>query len=866
MNDSEEEIRVFIATDNHIGYLEKDPIRGEDSFHVFEEILLLAKSKNADFLLLGGDLFHVNQPSRSCMSKTINMFRKHCFSNKPTKLEYLSDPKVNFSTSFNVVNYKDPSIRVSLPVFTIHGNHDDPSGEGGLSAVDILSDSGLVNYFGKTASVDEIVIEPVLLKKNDNRVAIYGLGSIRDERLFRTMANKRVTMKRPKEFRDEWFNIMFLESFFDVVLWGHEHECLITPEPNQIKKFYVIQPGSSVATSLSEGETVEKYVGLMRIKGKQFKLEKIRLQNVRPFVMSTVFLNQVPELKRFSTEEKITEYLSKLVNQLVKEAKTKYAEQLEESNDSNIENKLGEDPKPLIRVRVDYAGGFEPFFPHRFGLNFVDVVANPREIIHFYKRQTKNLVDIETINEKTENHQRSGNISGGNKVGQMVGSFIQTQGLGILTDIELNEALNSVQKIRKEKMIELYGDTSKGSNENDKSKNDGDRESNSEEEQSKMAKNDSEESEVDSKPTKVTKSSTKKVSGWITSINKQGTDSEEDYEFDAKTNNLKNEYMNNSSIDYVKMEEPDSDDGDFDKVIFPGDEKAKKTTRGSGTTRGRKAATATKKPTSTRTIKRLLSQELSEPEEKKSSDEEQDIKPQKENKKVKSTVETKGKQGTLGSYFSRTKNNDSVEVKVEKPKMKADQHESSSEDENLKKLGQNITKTKEPVEKNKKGQTNKRVLSTDRSRNSVETRKTKVNYEQTIVIGESSSESEMVEKTKNTRGKQQRITTNKKPKGKTSVAINGGTSDPEAYTSEEEKSGYWNLPKGPHVELNPQSEEESEYEVEISQHTQDKTKPRGGNKRARTKKTKVIDINSETNYEDEEVSSFAKFSKSKFTR
>ena len=39
---------------------------------------------------------------------------------------------------------------MGLPVFTIHGNHDDPSGADNLSAVDVLSTCKLVNYFGKT--------------------------------------------------------------------------------------------------------------------------------------------------------------------------------------------------------------------------------------------------------------------------------------------------------------------------------------------------------------------------------------------------------------------------------------------------------------------------------------------------------------------------------------------------------------------------------------------------------------------------------------------------------------------------------------------------------------------------------------------
>ena len=39
-----------------------------------------------------------------------------------------------------------------MPVFTIHGNHDDPAGADNLSAVDVLSACNLVNYFGKAVS------------------------------------------------------------------------------------------------------------------------------------------------------------------------------------------------------------------------------------------------------------------------------------------------------------------------------------------------------------------------------------------------------------------------------------------------------------------------------------------------------------------------------------------------------------------------------------------------------------------------------------------------------------------------------------------------------------------------------------------
>ena len=66
-----------------------------------------------------------------------------------------------------------------------------------------------------------------------------------------------------------------LPSFLDLVIWGHEHECHTEveyegnthysqdPTDQDLEEdqgFYVYQPGSSVATSLSEGEEAKKWV------------------------------------------------------------------------------------------------------------------------------------------------------------------------------------------------------------------------------------------------------------------------------------------------------------------------------------------------------------------------------------------------------------------------------------------------------------------------------------------------------------------------------------------------------------------------------------------------------------------------------
>ena len=53
----------MISTDNHLGYKEKHPYRGNDSFEAFEEVLKIAKHNSVDFLILGGDLFDNTDPS-----------------------------------------------------------------------------------------------------------------------------------------------------------------------------------------------------------------------------------------------------------------------------------------------------------------------------------------------------------------------------------------------------------------------------------------------------------------------------------------------------------------------------------------------------------------------------------------------------------------------------------------------------------------------------------------------------------------------------------------------------------------------------------------------------------------------------------
>ena len=129
-------------------------------------------------------------------TKTMEILRRYCMGSGSVGFQIISDQKECLrSLITGRANYEDEHYSVDLPIFTIHGNHDDPTRDGGsdlLSAVDLLAISNLVNYFGRQDEVDNVRVSPVLLQKGDTRVALYGMGSMRDERLNRMWQGKKV--------------------------------------------------------------------------------------------------------------------------------------------------------------------------------------------------------------------------------------------------------------------------------------------------------------------------------------------------------------------------------------------------------------------------------------------------------------------------------------------------------------------------------------------------------------------------------------------------------------------------------------------------------------------------------------------------
>ncbi|CAJ0943152.1 unnamed protein product, partial [Mesorhabditis belari] len=414
-DDESNNIRILIASDIHVGYGEKKKVIDQDASRTLEEVLQIANERKVDMILLGGDLFHESNPTRTCVNKVISLLRKYCMNDNEVFLQFISDPTINFCQSqFDRVNYEDENLNVGLPVFTIHGNHDDMTGKG-LTALDPLHEAGLLNLFGKFTETDNYVVSPILLRKGTTSLALYGIGSQRDDRLTRAFQAGTIQFPRPREDTESWFNLLvlhqnrpkrstlrttgaylpdsYLPSFFDFVLWGHEHECkkdleYVAPSSNLAGDgFFILQPGSTVATSLTKDEALAKHVFLLTVRDRSFKSEPIQLETVRQMVVDELTLDKLPRgvkipagglrpndaNKPFHDELIITNKIKMMIEKAIRERRPRQPQ------------------LPLLRLKVTYQDEWAQLLPlnaRRVGMSFVDLVANPAEMLTIRRIKT----------------------------------------------------------------------------------------------------------------------------------------------------------------------------------------------------------------------------------------------------------------------------------------------------------------------------------------------------------------------------------------------------------------------------------------------------------------------------------------------
>uniref|UniRef100_A0A671M3H4 MRE11 homolog A, double strand break repair nuclease n=1 Tax=Sinocyclocheilus anshuiensis TaxID=1608454 RepID=A0A671M3H4_9TELE len=240
----------FVNNGSHCGSLESQSFR--NGFITFSRLIDLNYFLSHLFLNFFGSLHDCTE-----------------IKNKQTCTQH-TDRHVNLTAyfvRFPWVNYLDTNLNISIPVFSVHGNHDDPTG-------------------------CQLAVRKVErpFRKEMSLVTECKLGSLRGEQDYTFM-----------------------------------------------------------------------HIGLLRVKGKKINLQKIPLQTVRQFFIQDVTLSEHPDL--FRPEQ------PNVMLKVMAFCQEKVEEMLEEAERQRLGNPLTPE-KPLIRLRVDYSGGFEVFNTMRFSQKF----------------------------------------------------------------------------------------------------------------------------------------------------------------------------------------------------------------------------------------------------------------------------------------------------------------------------------------------------------------------------------------------------------------------------------------------------------------------------------------------------------------
>ncbi len=291
-----------------------------------------------------------------------NILQKHVYGQKEHKFDvFCYEP-----------NFKNENLSIEMPIFIIHGNHDDPSGFENFSSIDIFSNRE-VNYFGKVNNYEEFDLYPILFVKGNTKIALYGIGNIKDERLYLALQNKKVNFHRPEDYKN-WFNILivhqnrfkghhtgknkknylpesFIPSFFDLVVWGHEHESFTEPVYNNEVGFHVYQPGSSVVTSLIQAESKAKHIGVLEVSLDRFRIVPVKLDSVRPFIYQQFELRSVSHM--ITKQDDVEKIIEEKIEEMLEEAEKSQ----EEKDPDNINSfSLAKKILPLIRLKIEFSG------------------------------------------------------------------------------------------------------------------------------------------------------------------------------------------------------------------------------------------------------------------------------------------------------------------------------------------------------------------------------------------------------------------------------------------------------------------------------------------------------------------------------
>lgn len=199
---------------------------------------------------------------------------------------------------------------------------------------------------------------------------------------------------------------------------------------------------------------MHRAVAIIHIEETDYYLESLPLQTVRPFIMDDMSLKEEAEDAHVDVKDKgaVQQLLRSRVTELIDKANEEWDEKWADTAEQDRPPRM----LPLVRLRVEYEASLELGSPIRFGQEFVDKVANPRDVLHFSKKKVSNAaakrargakdpryafvdVDIDDVVDADKFEKI--------KVGGLVKEFLERQNLELLNSDGLERAItNFVEK------------------------------------------------------------------------------------------------------------------------------------------------------------------------------------------------------------------------------------------------------------------------------------------------------------------------------------------------------------------------------------------------------------------------------------
>lgn len=309
-------VRLAIFTDTHLGYMERDPVVGPDSFVAFDECMQVSSDNHVDAIVHAGDLFDSLAPPKSVFIRTMEIFQKHILGENEDPIEI-----THWDGLTRPPNTTDDEVKVKIPFFLIHGNHDHPTGFGLTSACELLSTVKYVNYFQKVLDPESVVLKPAVLHRGNIDVVIYGLGSMAEHKFLEALEKNDIRFERPQINPGcRQFNLLLLHQnrpvrsaqqlavphmlsqicpWMDLIVWGHEHECRIDIETCCGLK--ITQPGATIITKMGDFGGAPRSMAILEIDEETTDFQVIRLKTQRPYVYDTLKMGE--EMLALSPEQ-----------------------------------------------------------------------------------------------------------------------------------------------------------------------------------------------------------------------------------------------------------------------------------------------------------------------------------------------------------------------------------------------------------------------------------------------------------------------------------------------------------------------------------------------------------------------------------